>query len=278
MSRLLLLVSDVFFQEGQGRAPRAHVRDSHLRAAAHPVLPARRLRSVLSPLFILLFRGLFFFFFVFFLLYSSTLADRWLGAETVLPLSFKHLILPHQHPPHTELLDLQPLPITALHNTQYQSLYRFQYFNPIQTQVFFHYSMLGDNQHNFFRSSIQCCTRTRTSSSVHPRVRERPSPRRSPCSVSSTTRPTSRHKPLVFVPHIVQKKKKKKIISINRRDRIDGNPSKVVYIAPLKALVRERMNDWNEKFVKKLGKKMVELTGPSLHFDSPHFSEKKVRN
>ncbi|KAK8934003.1 hypothetical protein KSP39_PZI015224 [Platanthera zijinensis] len=36
---------------------------------------------------------------------------------------------------------------------------------------------------------------------------------------------------------------------------------KVVYIAPLKALVRERMNDWRKRMVSQLGKKMVEMTG-----------------
>ena len=36
---------------------------------------------------------------------------------------------------------------------------------------------------------------------------------------------------------------------------------KAVYIAPLKALVRERMADWGRKFVKGLGYKMEELTG-----------------
>jgi replicative superfamily II helicase len=36
-----------------------------------------------------------------------------------------------------------------------------------------------------------------------------------------------------------------------------------VYIAPLKALVRERIKDWNDKLQKKLGKKVVELTGDS---------------
>lgn len=41
----------------------------------------------------------------------------------------------------------------------------------------------------------------------------------------------------------------------------DNPKLKVVYIAPLKALVRERMKDWKEKFDKKLGKKLVELTG-----------------
>lgn len=36
---------------------------------------------------------------------------------------------------------------------------------------------------------------------------------------------------------------------------------KVVYIAPLKALVRERMMDWRKRLVSQLGKKMVEMTG-----------------
>lgn len=36
---------------------------------------------------------------------------------------------------------------------------------------------------------------------------------------------------------------------------------KVIYIAPLKALVRERMNDWKRRLVTQLGKEMVEMTG-----------------
>ncbi|KAI4335915.1 hypothetical protein L6164_014511 [Bauhinia variegata] len=36
---------------------------------------------------------------------------------------------------------------------------------------------------------------------------------------------------------------------------------KVIYIAPLKAIVRERMNDWQKRLVSQLGKKMVEMTG-----------------
>jgi len=31
----------------------------------------------------------------------------------------------------TELLDLQPLPITALANFAFESLYKYKYFNPI---------------------------------------------------------------------------------------------------------------------------------------------------
>ena len=37
--------------------------------------------------------------------------------------------------------------------------------------------------------------------------------------------------------------------------------AKFVYVAPMKALVRERMKDWGVRLVKLLGKKVVELTG-----------------
>ena len=50
-------------------------------------------------------------------------------------MSFKNLILPEKHPPHTELLDLDPLPLSALNNPQYQAMYTFSHFNPLQTQV-----------------------------------------------------------------------------------------------------------------------------------------------
>ena len=59
-----------------------------------------------------------------------------LGSETQLPVSFRHLILPEKFPPPTELLDLQPLPVSALRNPDFERLYsdKFPYFNPIQTQ------------------------------------------------------------------------------------------------------------------------------------------------
>lgn len=67
--------------------------------------------------------------------YVHAVSDRWLAAETVCAISFQHLILPEKHPPHTELLDLQPLPVSALNNISYQLLYNFTHFNPVQTQV-----------------------------------------------------------------------------------------------------------------------------------------------
>ncbi|CAF92185.1 unnamed protein product, partial [Tetraodon nigroviridis] len=43
-----------------------------------------------------------------------------------------------KYPPPTELLDLQPLPVTALRNSAFEAVYqnKFPFFNPIQTQVF----------------------------------------------------------------------------------------------------------------------------------------------
>ena len=65
------------------------------------------------------------------------LSDKWLGAESSLPISFRHLLLPDKYPPPTELLDLQPLPVSALRNPPAEALYakRLKHFNPIQTQA-----------------------------------------------------------------------------------------------------------------------------------------------
>jgi pre-mRNA-splicing helicase BRR2 len=70
--------------------------------------------------------------------YISVISDRWLHAETRLPISFKHLILPKKFPKPTPLLDLQALPLSALHNKEFEALYAntIQTFNKIQTQVF----------------------------------------------------------------------------------------------------------------------------------------------
>jgi hypothetical protein len=40
----------------------------------------------------------------------QVVSDKWLQSEAVLPVSFRHLILPERYPPPTELLDLQVLP------------------------------------------------------------------------------------------------------------------------------------------------------------------------
>jgi activating signal cointegrator complex subunit 3 len=68
--------------------------------------------------------------------YIRAISDSWLGGESLLAVSFQGLVLPERLPPHTELLDLEPLPRSALGNPRYEALYRFSHFNPIQTQAF----------------------------------------------------------------------------------------------------------------------------------------------
>lgn len=138
------------------------------------------------------------------------LSDRWLGIEASHAVSFKHLILPEQHPPHTELLDLDPLPVTALDKPEFEKLYRFSHFNPIQTQIF---HCLYHTDHNVLLGA-----------------------------------PTGSGKTIAAE------------LALFRVFNTPGN-KKCVYIAPLKALVRERMADWKVRLEEKLGKRVVELTG-----------------
>ena len=69
--------------------------------------------------------------------FVKVISDRWLHSEAVVPISFRHLILPQKFPPPTQLLDLQPLPVSSLNSKALQSLYKhIPHFNPIQTQTF----------------------------------------------------------------------------------------------------------------------------------------------
>ena len=69
--------------------------------------------------------------------FIKVVSDKWLGSETVVPISFRHMLLPERYSPPTELLDLQPLPVKALANPKFEAMYDdFEFFNPIQTQVF----------------------------------------------------------------------------------------------------------------------------------------------
>lgn len=79
--------------------------------------------------------------------YISIISDRWLQSETRLPLSFQHLIRPEPFPPHTALLDLAPLPVSALHNKDFEAVYadQFKTFNKIQNQVFHALYSTDDN-------------------------------------------------------------------------------------------------------------------------------------
>ena len=138
------------------------------------------------------------------------ISDRWLGAEVACPVNFRHLMLPERHPPHTDLLDLQPLPVTALKNTAFQQLYPFTHFNPIQTQVF----------HVAYHTDTNMLVGAPTGSG------------KTATAELALMRMLTAHK-----------------------------GTKAVYVAPLKALARERLADWRRKFGQLLGVSVLELTG-----------------
>uniref|UniRef100_A0A1B6L435 U5 small nuclear ribonucleoprotein 200 kDa helicase n=1 Tax=Graphocephala atropunctata TaxID=36148 RepID=A0A1B6L435_9HEMI len=137
-------------------------------------------------------------------------SDSWLGSSSSIPLSFQHLILPETHPPHTDLLELQPLPVTALGDTELELLFPFTHFNPIQTQIF---HCLYHTDNNVLLGA-----------------------------------PTGSGKTIAA-----------EIAMFRVFKQYPG--SKVVYIAPLKALVRERIDDWKVRLQQKLNRPVVELTG-----------------
>ncbi|EWC44224.1 putative helicase mug81 [Drechslerella stenobrocha 248] len=145
-------------------------------------------------------------------LYVRCLSDRWIGAENVTATSFQHLIRPDTESFFTDLLNLQPLPITALDNPALESIYgsKFQYFNPMQTQLF---HTLYHSKSNILLGSPTGSGKTVT------------------CELAMWA--AFRDKP----------------------------GSKVVYIAPMKALVKERVKDWNARIVRPMGLHLVELTG-----------------
>ncbi|KAI3844843.1 hypothetical protein MKX03_004564 [Papaver bracteatum] len=143
--------------------------------------------------------------------FIRVVSDKWLNSQSVLPVSFRHLSLPEKYPPPTELLDLQPLPVTALRNPAYEALYQeeFKHFNPVQTQVF---TVLYDTDDNVLVAAPTGSGKTT-------------------CAEFAMLR------------------------------NHQNNVMRVVYIAPLEALAKERYHDWERKFGKGLGLRVVELTG-----------------
>lgn len=71
--------------------------------------------------------------------------DHWIGSDVEVYLPLAGLKMPKDKKQQTPLLDLDPLPVAALHNRAYQSFYRFSHFNAVQTQVFFKSFHTDDN-------------------------------------------------------------------------------------------------------------------------------------
>jgi pre-mRNA-splicing helicase BRR2 len=153
--------------------------------------------------------------------FIRVVSDKWLGSQTVLPVSFRHLILPEKYTPPTELLDLQPLPVTALRNPSYEALYQeFKHFNPVQTQVF---PVLYNSDGNVLVAS-----------------------------------PTGSDKTICAEFAILRdhQTKSDRVMQIG-----NNGVMCVVYVSPIEALAKERYRDWKKKFGDGLQLNVVELTG-----------------
>ena len=125
-------------------------------------------------------------------------SDSWVGVESVHPISLDKTRLPRQATTYTDLIDLAPLPTTALHDEKYEQLFSsIDSFNPIQTQLF----------HVLYHSDIPVFLGAPTGSG----------------------------------------KTKCAELAILRMKRIHKNGI-CVYIAPLKSLARERLNEWRKHF------------------------------
>ncbi|KAJ1800554.1 activating signal cointegrator 1 complex subunit 3 [Coemansia sp. RSA 2399] len=145
-------------------------------------------------------------------IFIRAVSDRWVGAETVTSVSFKHLMLPEHYETHTDLLDLQPLPITALQDACLEETCRsrFTHFNPVQTQIF----------HTLYRQPFNALIGAPTGSG------------------------------------------KTVAAELAMWWAFREYPQrKVVYIAPLKALVKERVVDWGKRLTGPMKRTLVELTG-----------------
>jgi activating signal cointegrator complex subunit 3 len=151
-------------------------------------------------------------------LFCRFVSDRWLHASEIysLPLRFySNLLLTEAGQKeaakqHTDLLALQPLPIAALGERSLQSLYKFAFFNAVQTQCF----------HSLFHGAQSILIGAPTGSG------------------KTVLAELAMWRALRSEPH-----------------------KKIVYIAPLKALVKERLQDWRPRLWEALKLSVVELTG-----------------
>ncbi|CAI2335169.1 unnamed protein product [Caenorhabditis sp. 36 PRJEB53466] len=137
-------------------------------------------------------------------------SEYFVTEDVVVPLSLHNCILPKSYKAHTDLLDLEPLPVKTLKNAQFEAIYPFDYFNPIQAQVFF----------SLYKTDKSALIGAPTGSG------------KTLCAELGMFR-------------LLQ----------------DHPGKKIVYIAPLKSLVRERVDDWKKKFENGMGYQVVEVSG-----------------
>ena len=141
----------------------------------------------------------------------SVVSDKWVDCSQKSLIELSEIEVPQDEDIKTELLDLYPLPLSALKNKDYESVFNknFQYFNPIQTQIF--YSAYNSDENLLVGA------------------------------------PTGSGKTVIAELAILRLFNK-------------TSEGKIIYIAPLKSLSKERVKDWKEKF-NFMKKNVIELTG-----------------
>eukprot|EP00210_Caulerpa_lentillifera_P005576 g5333.t1 len=164
--------------------------------------------------------------------FVKVVSDKWLSCENVLPISFRNLILPEKFPSPTELLDLQPLPVSALKDHTYQKLYSdFTHFNPIQTQVF----------NSLYTTDDNCLVAAPSGSG------------KTVCAEFAILRALMM--------------KRKQVDEMEIEDETtpvshSSNPQlRCVYIAPFDSVVTTQCEEWKHRFGGMLELNVVELTG-----------------
>lgn len=140
--------------------------------------------------------------------YIRAISDRWLRCETVLPVSFKTLILPDKFPPPTEKEDIAPVGIENLKWSVAIDFFedKFKEFNTIQSQVF--NAFYGSDESVFLGA------------------------------------PTSSGKTACAEMAILRQFRKMTLAE----DANDISFGKIVYIAHNQAIVDTTFEDWNKRF------------------------------
>ena len=141
----------------------------------------------------------------------TVISERWIGSTISESFYLHDIEVPDDKDIKTELLNLYPLPLSALQDKNYEKVFSdsFKFFNPVQTQIF--YSVYHTDENLLIGA------------------------------------PTGSGKTVIAELAMLRLFKK--------------NPTgKIIYIAPLKSLAKERVLDWRNKF-SFINKNVLELTG-----------------
>ncbi|CAH0518314.1 unnamed protein product [Peronospora belbahrii] len=178
------------------------------------------------------------------------LSDRFVGIESFYEVSYAPgesniaEMKKQKADMYTKLLRLHPQPLQSLDDPVYQALYvgKFQYFNPIQTQVF--HQLYHQN------GNVLLCAPTGSGKTV--------------CAELAMLRVWKQQNSSENADSNAEGSLDADTTQTRRSRR--SYKSLIVYIAPMKALAREKVTEWKARFENNahLRKRVVEVTGDTL--------------